>query len=88
MDKSICVTFSPTHATYSYTNALLRERERERKKTKHHDDDDDDVIVRWCCFPWRCTFCVVDATRTTASAFVVVVVVLGVQSGFFSFEVA
>ena len=26
MDKRICVTFSPTH-NYSYTNALLRERE-------------------------------------------------------------
>ena len=90
MDKSICVTFSPTRATYSYTNALLREREREREreKTKHRDDDDTGVIFRWYCFPSRRTFCVDDATRTTASAFVFVVFVGGVQSGFSSFQLA
>ena len=85
MDKSICVTFSPTHK-----RAFKREREREREKTKHRDDDDDDVIVRWYCFPSRRTFCVDDATRTTASAFVFVFVVFvgGVQSGFSSFQLA
>ena len=73
-----------------HTNALLREREREREKTKHRDDDDYDVIVRWYCFPSRRTFCVDDATRTTASAFVLVFVVFvgGVQSGFSSFQLA
>ena len=32
MDKRICVTFSPTH-NYSYTNALLREREKRQNIT-------------------------------------------------------
>jgi hypothetical protein len=88
MDKSVCVTFSPT--TYSHPQTRAFKREREREKTKHRDDDDDDVIVRWYCFPSRRTFCVDDATRTTASAFVFVVFVFvgGVQSGFSSFQLA